>query len=185
MYFSTLSPAELSDAELSAIVSGLDKGGHVNPDEVYTPYVDDADIRVSSRAKLALSLKMELSAVGVHLRWPAPPFNDDFELQLEEELRFQLGWSMKLFELSGELSEVERLSLSLPLSPYSEGSVAVYVGAHKRIVSERGLWAKLGFGQGLSEEGRKRLKALDDVSRKAERDIERTVLKRKYGKGKH
>lgn len=161
--FSTLSPADLSDAELSTIVSGLDKGGHVNPDEVYTPYVDDGDIEVSSRARLALSLKTELSTVGVHLRWPSPPFNDDFDLQLEEELCFQLGWSVKLLELSGELSEDERLSLSLPLSPYSEGSVAAYVGSHKGIVSERGLWAKLGFGQGLSEEGRKRLKALKEI----------------------
>ena len=39
--FSKFSPADLSDADLNSIVSGLNKGGHVNPDEVYTPYVDD------------------------------------------------------------------------------------------------------------------------------------------------
>ena len=144
-------------------MSGLDKGGHVNPDEAYTPYVDDADIRLSSE-RVALSLKRELSAVAVHLRWPAPPFNTDFDLQLEEELRFQLGWSMKLLVLSSELSKDERLRLPLPLSPYSESSVMAYVGAHKRIVSERGLWAKLGFGQGLSEEDEERLKALKEYN---------------------
>lgn len=138
--FSKLSPSVLNDAELSAIVSGLDKGGHVNPDEVYTPYVDDWDFDVSSRAKLALSLKRELSALDVQLRWPAPLFNNEFDFLLEEELRFQLSWSKKILELSSELLEDERLILSLPLSPYSEASVSTYLGAHKEIVSARSLW---------------------------------------------
>ena len=130
------SPSDLSDAELNAIVSGLDKGGHVNPDEAYTPYVDDADIKMSSRAKFVLE---ELSAVAVHLRWP---FRLMRTLSFNWKKSCAFSWGGRwLLVLSSELSKDERLRLPLPLSPYS--SLRWLMGAHKRIVSERGLWAKL------------------------------------------
>ena len=35
----------------------LDKGGHVNPEEAYTPYVDDGDIKIVLTSKVGFVLE--------------------------------------------------------------------------------------------------------------------------------
>ena len=59
-----------------------------NPEEQYTPYLDSADLEVRCRAYLALSLRMELSEHDISLRWPLPPFDEQFDSKLTEELAF-------------------------------------------------------------------------------------------------
>ena len=41
--------------------------------------MNDSDVDVSSRAVLALVWSKKLIGYGVHLRWPKPPLNDDFD----------------------------------------------------------------------------------------------------------
>ena len=121
----------------------------VNPKKVYAPYVQDSDAEIRNRASCALVLEKRLSALGVQLRWPPPPFNTAFEEQIHAELSFQVRWQIKILQLSSSLSEEEREQIDFPLIPHSETSVNEYVAAYKVVVSKRPFWLRLRNNLGL------------------------------------
>ena len=135
-----------------------------DPKDSYAPFLSSTDVSTRTCAEKALRLKNDLDSLGIQLRWPEPPFDDRFQAQMQDELRFQIQWMIESLEMWGALSEDEQKTLTFPSMPFTETTVSLYVERHRQCVDQRPFWDIFRLGSTLSSAEQERQTLLQSLA---------------------